>query len=178
MNNRTEFQDPWVKTKFNKQDFFSDTLPKCKYSFESSNSGSKFPFMVYDKQSNIYKWFLQNGEFFFSSKEFTTQKITRLNSVYFPKYFPNPYYYNKSFQWDKNLVDVSNKNLYNEFYSEYFTDSKNCGKGLRRIVYDLSITKERPTCKINKNSREIILQLYEDFYNYCGGYINEFCRLY
>ena len=164
LNNRTESQDPWVKTKFNKQDFFSDTLPKCKYSFESSNSGSKFPFMVYDKQSNIYKWFLQNGEFFFSSKEFT--KIRRLNSVYFPKYFPSSY--NKSIQWD--LVDVSNKNLFNEFYGEYFTDSKNCGKGLNM--------KASPTCKINKNSREIILQLYEDFNNYCGGYINEFCRLY
>jgi hypothetical protein len=172
LNNRTESQDPWVKTKFNKQDFFSDTLPKCKYSFESSNSGSKFPFMVYDKQSNIYKWFLQNGEFFFSSKEFT--KIKRINSFYFPRYFPSSY--NKSIQWD--LVDVSNKNLFNEFYGEYFTDSKNCGKGLRRIVYDLSITEEIPTCKINKNSREIILQLYEDFYNYCGGYINEFCGLY
>ena len=111
---------------------------------------------------------------FFSSKEFTT--IRTPNSVYLSKYFQNSYYYNKSIQWD--LVDVSNKNLFNEFYREYFTDSKNCGKGLRRIVYDLSITEERPTCKINKNSREIILQLYEDFYNYCGGYINEFCKLY
>ena len=176
LNNRTESQDPFVKTKFNKQDFFNDTLPKCKYSFRSSNSGSKFPFMVYDKQSKIYKWFLQNGEFFFSSKEFNTILRPPESIVSLSKYFPISYDYVNPTQWD--LVDVSNKNLFNEFYRAHLTPSEYCRKGLHSIVYDLSITEERSTCKINKNSRDIILQLYEDFNNYCGGYINEFCRLY
>ena len=84
------------KYNFNEEEFFTDSVSSGGiYSYVIDGGGpfrGKFPYGVFDKKEKLFKYFLQNGELFFSSKY----------AIY-------------NFVSEEDIIEIPNKDLYDQW---------------------------------------------------------------